>query len=355
MAGIFLPASVSARAGTCTPSALDVIAAGCNNTLLFLDEMSQAKAASVDNVMRLMQGQGMGRYTELRRLLWCDPLLSTSNVSLLSLMKKWDISFDLGALIDRLPDVPPPDGCGCYFECLHGSRDVGEYCARLDAHAENNHGRVGRAWASRFGRELRSDRDGLKAMFLARREQYMRMAADAIEAPGRDLTRLHGRFATDYASLRLAEEFGLFPLAARDLLDAVQTCERDHVAFVARELGAASAAGRAPGERLDRYREDHAGGFVDVRRLEQGLPRDHVHERCLGYVGVHDGLEEYWIPNGRFEKEAGGKPEATRLKEELHQQGRIATQRRGGALSFIVKRVIPGLGREYVVALKRRR
>jgi hypothetical protein len=85
------------------------------------------------------------------------------------------------------------------------------------------------------------------------------------------------------------------------------------------------------------------------------LPRDHVHERCLGYVGIHDGLEEYWIPNGVFEKVAGGRPEATRLKEELERQGRIATERRSDGLSFVVKRFIPGLERMYVVALKRRR
>ena len=336
------------------PAALDVIGAGCNNALLFLDEMSQAKSDGVDAVLRMMQGQGMGRYTELHRLVWCMPLLSTSNTSLLSLMKNLRISFDLAALIDRLPDVPPPDGCGCYFEDLHGSRDVGQYCARLDALAEKNHGWVGRWFASRFVRELRSDREGLKAMFLGHREQYVRLTTD-IEAPGRDLTRLHGRFATDYAGLRLAEHFELFPLAARDLLDAVQTCERDHVAFVARELGAASAAERAPGERLKRYLQANAGRFVDVPRLKRSLPRDHDRERCPGYLGVHDGREEDWIPNGVFEKVAGGRPEATRLKEELHRQGRIATQRRGDALSFVVKRFVPGLDRMYVVALKRRR
>ena len=64
---------------------------------------------------------------------------------------------------------------------------------------------------------------------------------------------------------------------------------------------------------------------------------------------------EYRIPNERFEKVAGGKPEATRLKAELHRQGRIATERRGDALSFVVKRFVPGLERMYVVALKQRR
>jgi hypothetical protein len=338
------------------PAALDVMAAGCNNTLLFLDEMSQAKAASVDNVMRLMQGQGMGRYTELHRLVWCTPLLSTSNVSLISLMKRLGIEFDLAALIDRLPDVPAPDGCGCYFEDLHGSRDVGEFCARLDSLAEKNHGRVGRAYASRFVRELRSDRAGLRAMFFEHREYYMRKAAASIEAPpGRDLTRLHGRFATMYASLRVAKEFGQFPVARLDIREAALTCERDHVAFVARELGAAAATVGAPRERLQSFLERYSRRFVDLRPPGARLPRDHDRERCPGYVGVHDGREEDWIWNDRFERVVGGKPEATRLKEELAEQGRLATQRRGGSVSLVVKRFLPGLGRQYVVALKRRR
>ena len=146
-------------------AALDVTVTGCNNFLLFLDEMSLAKAEAVDAIMRVMQGHGKARYTELHRLLWCTPLLSTSNTSVLEFVRKQGNSVDEASYIDRLMDVPPPDGCDCYFEDLHGARDVAEYCARMDALAEQHHGRVGYWFALRFARALRTDRDGLKASF----------------------------------------------------------------------------------------------------------------------------------------------------------------------------------------------
>ena len=95
--------------------------------------MSLAKADAVDAVMRLTQGQGKARYTELHRLSWCMPLLSTSNGSILAIMRKLGDTSNSAAYIDRLMDVPPPEGCDCYFENLHGARDVAEYCGRMDA------------------------------------------------------------------------------------------------------------------------------------------------------------------------------------------------------------------------------
>ncbi len=330
------------------PNALEVIAAGCNNTVLFLDEMSQVRADAIDAVMRLTQGQGKARYTELHPLLWCTPLLSTSNVSILAIMRRLGDASNSAAYVDRLMDVPPPDGCDCYFEDLHDARDVAEYCAWMDALAEEHHGRVGYLFAFKFARALRADRDGWKVFFSARRDAYVRAAA-GITATGRDLTRVHGRFATIYAAGLLAIHFKIFPVAAEDLLEAVLTCERDHVAFVAREQGAAPAMQRPLFDRLRDYITANKGSFAVVRDPEASLPADHDHERCPGYV--HRGRREYWLTQNRFEEIAGGKREANRLKADLMRRGLIATEGRGDKLNFVVKRPIPGLGRKYVVAL----
>jgi hypothetical protein len=331
------------------PNALEVIAAGCNNTVLFLDEMSQVKADAIDAVMRLTQGQGRARYTELHRLTWCTPVLSTSNVSVLAIMQKLGDASDSAAYVDRLMDVPPPAGCDCFFEDLHGARDVAEYCAWMDALAEQHHGFVGRGVALKFARALRKDRDGLKALFSARRGEYIRASA-GITATGRDLTRVHGRFATIYAAGRLAYS-GFFPVAAENLLDAVLTCERDHVAFVAGEQRAAAAARRAPLARLNDYIRAHKASFADAQDPEASWSQDHDHEFCPGYIGAHNGRREYWLTQKRFQDIAGGKREAIRLKAELYRLGKIATDRRGDRLIFAVKRQVPGLGRRYVVAL----
>ena len=325
------------------PNALEVIAAGCNNTVLFLDERSHAGAAAIDAVMRLAQGQGKARYTELHRLNWCMPLLSTSNVSILAIMWKLGDASNSAAYVDRLMDVPPPDGCDCYFEDLHGARDVAEYCARMDALAEQHHGRAGYSFATEFCRALSTDRDGWKAFFSECREEYVQEAAE-IRATGRDLTRVHGRNATIYAAGCLAIHFGIFPVAEKDLLEAAPTCERDHVAFVASEQGAAAAMQRPPFDRLKDFTTANKGSFADVRAPVASLPQDHDHESCPGYVGVHRGRREYWLTQNRFEEVAGGKPEANRLKADLNRRGLIATERRGDKLIFAVKRSISGLG-----------
>ena len=332
------------------PNALEVIAAGCNNTVLFLDEMSQVRSDAIDAVMRLTQGQGKARYTELHRLLWCTPLLSTANASILAIMRKLGDASDSAAYVDRLMDVPPPEDCDCFFEDLHGARDVAEYCARMDALAEQHHGRVGYTFASEFVRALRTNRDGWKAFFSECRDEYVRAAA-GITATGRDPTRVHGLNATIYASARLAIYFEIFPVEARDLLEAVLTCERDHVAFVAREQGAAAAMQRPLFDRLRDYFAANKGSFAVVRDPEASLPEDHDHERCPGYVAAHRGRREYWLTQSRFEEIAGGRREANDLKAELDQRGLIATEGRGEKLNFVVKRQIPGLGRRYVVAL----
>ena len=258
-------------------AALDVTVTGCNNFLLFLDEMSQAKADAVDAILRVMLGHGTARYTELHRLLWCTPVLSTSNTSVLALVRRLGNSADEASYIDRLMDVPPPDGCDCYFEDLHGARDVAQYCGWMDALAEQHHGRAGYSFASEFARALRTDRDGWKAFFLECCDEYVQKA-EGIRATGRDLSRVHGRNATIYAAGRLATRFGVFPVAAEDLLKAVLTCERDHVAFVAKEQGAARAMLRAPFDRLRDYLTANKVRFADVQDPEASLPEDHDHE-----------------------------------------------------------------------------
>jgi hypothetical protein len=190
----------------------------------------------------------------------------------------------------------------------------------------------------------------LKAFFSECCDEYIQAAAD-ITATGRDLTRVHGRFATIYAAGLLANYFKIFPVAAEDLLEAVLTCERDHVAFVAKEQGAAAAMQRAPFDRLKDYLAANKNSFADVRDPEASLPKDHDHDSCPGYIGVHRRRREYWLTDKRFEEIAGGKSRANRLKADLLGRGLIATDQRGDNPIFAVKRSIPGLGRKYVVAI----
>ena len=259
--------------------------------------------------MMVAHGHATARYTELTRQTWSVPLLTNSNKSLLAILLQLEFEFD-AAYVDRLPDIPPPDGCSCFFEDLHGSRDVAEYEARLRARADRHHGWAGWHYGKRFEQALDADRDELQAFFDAAREEYRRAAA-GITSSWRDLVRLHGRFATIYASGCLANRFEVLPLTRAELLAADLTCARDHVAFVDAEVrrlrvpvtpadaqlpspapvanGAVAATDRSPLARLKQYLDANIPhGLIDLRDPATELPKDHDHDNSPGYIGIHD-------------------------------------------------------------------
>lgn len=355
-------------------AALENYAAGCNHTLLFLDEMSKARREAVEAIMMVAHGHATARYTELTRQTWSVPLLTNSNKSLLAILLRLEFEFD-AAYVDRLPDIPPPNGCACFFEDLHGSRDVAEYEARLRALAERHHGWAGRHYGKQFERALDADRDELQAFVDAAREEYRR-AAGGITSSWRDLIRLHGQFATIYASGCLAHRFGVLPLPRGELLAADLICARDHVAFVDKEVrrlgvpvssasapptnaartanGTLAAPDSSPLARLKQYLDANIPhGLIDVRDPATELPKDHDHDNAPGYIGIHDKKIEVWFSNERFEKIAHGKREGRTLKRALVGMGVLMVWGRGnGKVGPLVKRRIANLGLHWVVAIR---
>ena len=295
------------------------------------------------------------------------------NKSLLAILLRLEFEFD-AAYVDRLPDIPPPSGCTCYFEDLHGSPDVAHYEARLRARAERHHGWAGWHYGKRFERTLDADRDELKAFVDAAREEY-RQAAAGITSRWRDLVRLHARFATIYASGCLDNRLGVLPLERAELLAADLICARDHVAFVEKEVrrlgvpvspasappinaapvanSAVAAPDRSPLGTLKQYLDANIpDGLIDVRDPATELPEDHDHDSSPGYIGIHDGQIEIWFSNVRFEKIAGGKRAGRALKQALVGTGVLKVWGRGkGKVGPLVKRHIANLGLHWVVAM----
>jgi hypothetical protein len=131
-------------------------------------------------------------------------------------------------------------------------------------------------------------------------------AADGITSSWRDLVRVHGRFATIYASGCVAIRFGVLPFTQKELLSAVLMCERDHVAFVDQEVrrlralvlpapgtqkavAAIVAPAKTPLARLNRYLKNNiADGPIDLRDAATELPVDHDPSNAPGYIGIHD-------------------------------------------------------------------
>jgi Domain of unknown function (DUF927) len=353
-----------------TLNAVEPTLLGYNETMAFLnetrtmsDEGRGREAAILDAIMLAAEGKGKARYPKAGTRSYQTPILSTSNPSVVAMLRAAKLPFD-AAYVDRMIDVPAPGDGSSFFEDLHDYPDLEAFGVRLQELAGANHGWLGFYFVTELARALASDRAEVVKFFAARRNAYKRQASKIV-AHGRNLNRVHGKLATVYAAGCLAIRFKLVPFIFAELLAAILTCERDHVAFIAKALGgayalaanqSAAATPRTPFEALKAYLFGPvAKSFIDLRKAGASVPPGHVHASAPGYLGLYRGNKEIWLPYACFERIAGGPAESHALKAELHAKRLIASERRGKTRSFSVKRDIPGipgLDRPRVIALR---
>jgi hypothetical protein len=348
-----------------TRNGLEPLAAAYNNTILYLDETKNAPpegrgaCANVLNAVTVLaEGRGKTRLGE-RSASWFVPLLSTSNRSVIAMLREVRIPSDY-AYVGRLLDIPALDGAEAFFEDLHGARDLGVFCARLRRLARKNHGQAAFQFVRRLKERIQKDRLGTQREFLRNRLKYLRLARELTD-PSRSLIRTHGKFATIYAAGCLAIDLGILPFDKQELLAAVFACERDHVAFIVREVeehhgvSPANASTRAPTpaaqstfDRLLAFLFGPARNkFVNVDDLDGSTaPAPHAI-----LVGECKGRREIWLPSATFASIAGSAADTKALQVKLEQTGAIATTGQGKEKRYVVKRPIPGRARTWVVAL----
>ena len=120
----------------------------------------------------------------------------------------------------RLIDVPNPRFGHGVFENLHGSRDHAAFSKHIAELALANYGHASRTYVNQLVAWRQRDEDGLRAWLEERRTNYLKKAR-RVESPGRDLLRIHDKFATIYAAGRLAMKFEILPWSYRDLRAAL--------------------------------------------------------------------------------------------------------------------------------------
>jgi hypothetical protein len=360
---------------------LEIVAAAFNEMLLFVDDMHRAKKEDVEKIIEIMNGEGRGRWTETQSVTFTVPVFSTSNMSGVTFARHFGMKDQLEALIDRLADIPRPHGCPYMVEGIRTSGELREYGGKLRDLSRQNFGLAGPEFERRLTQEVKADRVSVQAFVDARQRTYWDAANDLKSLVGRDLTRISDKFATPYIAGCLAARYNIFPYTEAEMLDALWTCRRDHLAFVDQELGHAPAraisfvgastavaqppalAGAVvpvttPFDRLRRFvNRNRRRGFIDLRSPGlSGLRFIVLKHRMLRLKGpilgyIADG--EYWISGARFEQVAGGAREAASLKQDLFRRGILVTDRRGNGLSFVVKRALPDGSRPFFVVLRR--
>ena len=343
-----------------TVNELEAICPGYNHTILFLDETGAAERKpdapidTLDAVIRLDGQMEKGRKNAVGpRKVWSMPILSTSNVSVPEMAKarqaKEKNKKDPRIFCDRLIDIPPPYRVFGMFEDLYGFQDNGKFAKHLKKLASENHGLAARAFVSRILKRRSEDSQELEDFLDARATEYEEEAKARIVA-SEALVRVHNKFATVYAAGRLAIRERILPFKSKDLLEAILTCEQDHVRFINEELGGAVQQQRNVIEILSAYIEENCSTFIDLNK--QSLPPNHNHKSCPGYIITRlNGQPAYLFSEEKLQEIMRSRGAADELKQKLYEQRlilRFAAEK--GKYRYSTKQTIGGK-RESVVVI----
>jgi len=248
---------------------------------------------------------------------------------------------------DRLIDVPLPTTGDGIFEDLHGFANQAQLTKRLIELALEHHGVASVRFLERLTESRTRNPESLLNQLAGSREHYL-IFARKLPSLGRDLTRIHGKFATIYAAGALAHTYGLLPRGVGKLKAALLACERAHIEHVANFTQATGSLVY----KLCEYIRAHEQRFMDLRK---GLaPPDHDVRACPGYINDHAGTKEYLLTRERLAAVVGGKENAQQLKRDLSEQGFLIKTKAGDQGDRFVskRRLVQGKGRQSVIALK---
>jgi len=369
------------------PGSSSVLGGAFDQMLLFLDDMHNAGEVELRAIINLLNGEGRGRSDEARRVAFCTPALCTANVSWVHIARELKRPYLIYPLIDRIMEFGRPAGWPYLFEGIRTRKEFRVYGNELRRLARTHFGWAGPEFARRLEQWMKADLAAVEA-FVAERHEAYHAAAENIESScGRDVGRISNRFAILYVAGCLAVRFKIFPFIAAEVLAALLTCHRDHVAFIDEQLktppGSRLAIIRSPTatttrepinsavvvppatpfDRLRRFiniNRNRKGGFINLHGLSslrfrlKLLALQTKNAPLLGYVGEHNGQKEYLLPSERFEEIAGSSYDALTLKKELFRGGLIETCRRGNGVSYVVKRLLPDGSRPFFVVIRHR-
>ena len=343
--------------------------------------MHNAGEAELKALLNLMNGEGRGRSDRVGRVAFSTPTLSSANVSWVHIARELKRPYLIYPLVDRIMEFGRPAACPYVFEGITTREEFRIYGNELRRLARNHFGWAGPEFARRLERWMKADLRAVEAFVAARREAYHAAAADIESSCGRDVGRISNRFATLYVAGCLAIRFQIFPFTEAEVLEALLTCHRDHVAFVDEQLStspgirpaiirgqaatttqapiksAAAVPVTTPFERLRRFVHPHTRcGFVDLRGLSRSrfiLRKLRLRRSTGGPVLGYVANDEYWLPYAEFVRVAGGAQRARTLKLDLVRLRLIKTVGRGGGQeSFVAKRSLPDGQRQFFVVLR---
>lgn len=218
-----------------TANALELVAAGLNDSTLFLDEMGQVKADEAGEIVYMLaNGQGKSRMTRTaqqgRLLEWTLLFLSTGEISLQQAIESGNGKIRAGMEI-RLVNLPADAGVRMgVFENLHEFPNGKALADHLSKAASDKYGAANDAWLEFLTSQMhRLGESGFC--------QMCRTRLDAHEAEllptGADgqVGRVARRLALLILAGELAAEAGIGRWSVEDVKTAMQRCLADWIRY----------------------------------------------------------------------------------------------------------------------------
>jgi uncharacterized protein (DUF927 family) len=216
-----------------TVNGLEGAAAETSDTVLILDEMGQALAPDIaDVVYMLANGSGKQRAEKSggarRTRTWRTQFISTGEITLAAKMGEAGRRM-MGGLEARLVNLPAePAGAMGVFQDLHGVKRPGEFAKRIEAAARTYYGTAGRSFVSSLVRERVTNQKRLVDRVKAAQAGFTRKHVPEGAATG--VTNVAERFALVGAAGELAIEWGVLPWAKGEAMTAAGACFQDWLA-----------------------------------------------------------------------------------------------------------------------------
>ena len=247
----------------------------------------------------------------------------------------------------------------------------------------DNFGYPIRVFLARLTSALAKDRAGLAAGGRGECRQ-VRGRSGRITSPRRNVLRVRGYFATVYAVGCLAIRFSILPFTEAELLAAILSCHRDHVAFVDNEVaGGPSWTNEAAGAQVSvaagsarkpvcwRCRPPADDPLRPPAALYQSQPRRRLPATASSSPALADfafklrakrskgALSSATSPTANTgsrvlgSRRSPGAPARPRRSRRTSTAGELLeTDKRGQGVSYVVKRLLPDGSRPFFVVVR---
>jgi putative DNA primase/helicase len=210
-----------------TANGLEGTAAQTSDTILILDEMGQADAREVAEVVYMLSNEaGKQRAsrtgTARHRQRWRTLFLSTGEITLAQKMGEAGKSTHAGLEV-RLANVPADAGAGLgVFQNLHGRPNAATFAEGLRNAVRAQHGTASRVFLSRLTEHLATEAAGLRGTLNDLRTKFIAQHVPCGAAA--QVGSVGARFALIAAAGELARDFGVLPWPAGEAMRASGAC-----------------------------------------------------------------------------------------------------------------------------------